>query len=273
MWRTPFETFAFASGNTIQCYRCNVKVAGFRKTFWVLTLLLLLVSLAWLFSNREEISEAFHEATCRAPCPALSTEQLRLQVIKTVLHNQLDSSIESQGAGGYMQIALLPRDFTKEDIKQEVTSESLVRTLTTNATLFRTHAQIDALTIDTFANHPSIAFYSFLRREAQIIPTRSVQATTLSDIEEYGSNSETQPGKFHRPPFTWWEKQRGYGQLFFGVTTYSFLSLACCDGLGDHQGLTPYWFKKNNMKNINYAGRTFIIVSNRGAILNRYHDE
>ena len=256
----------------------------------MLTLLPLLVSMVWMISNREEVVEVFHETTCSASCPALPAEQLRLQVIKAYLHRQLNSSIERRGAGGYYQIALLPRDFTKEDIKQEIQNEALVRTLTTNATVLTTQAQIDALSIETFSNNPSIAFYSLSRRKAQIIPTRSIQTTTLADIEEflsrrnnqrwrdaeeYWSNRDTQRGRVRLDPLTWWELQRGYGRHFFWVTNYAFLDLGCCDGLGDESknGSSPHKSKKESLLNLKSDNRYFMFVSNRGAILDRYPDD
>ena len=245
-----------------------------RKLLLILALPCLLVGVAWIAANYDEVVETFHEATCAEPCPALSLEQLRLQVIKAYLHNKLESSTESLAAGGYMQIVLLQRDFTKEDLKEQIEKGALVRTLTTNAVVLKTHGQIDALSTATFTYHPTIALYSLSRRKAQIIPTRSIQATTQFDIEQYVSNRTTQRGRFHIPPFTWWEKQRGYGQYFFWIVEYPFLDLGCCDGLGDQSqnGSNPHKSKRQSLLSLEYENKHFMFISNRGRILNRYPD-
>ena len=250
-------------------------VTWLRKTFLALALLSALIGAGLVVSNHDEIIEAFQQAACGASCPELPPEQLRLQVIKRYLHNQLASSIESRSAGGYYEIAILQRDLTREDIQQEIQNETLVRTLTTNATIFTSYEQINALRIDAFVNHPTIAFYSLSRRDVRIIPTRSIQATTQNKIEEFQSNRGIWQGKYYIPPFTWWEKQRGYGRYYFEMANFSRLDLGCCDGLGDtsKNGSTPHKSKKESLLNLKSDSKYFMFISNRGAILNRYRSD
>lgn len=242
-------------------------IAWFRRLLPGVAVVCLVIGIGLASLNRVEIAEAFRAATCRAPCPALAPEQLRLQVIKAYLHLLLDTNIERRDSGGNYQLALLPRDMTAQDVERSITDATLLEILTTNPIILGGHAQIDALNVDSLAHNPSIATYSLVHREAQIIPTRSIQKANATEIESHFRAFRT--GK---PAFSSWERLRGYGQQFFRINLYWRLSLACCDGRGDYQGYSPDSWNRNSLLNIKSSRSWLMAVSERGAILIRTYD-
>lgn len=238
-----------------------------RKALLGLVSLGLILGIRWIWLNRAEIVEAFEASTCRVSCPSLTAEQLRLQVVKAYLHILLDTNIEMHDPGGNYQLALLSRDMTAQDMARSITDATLLDILTANATILGSHAQIDALNIDSLVHDPSIATYSLVHRVAQIIPTQSIQKASATEVENYFRAYKT-----GAPTFSWWVRMRGYGQQFFWINQYWELSLACCDGRGEKNGLSRDWLNKNSLLDINSSRPQLMAVSNRGAILIRYHD-
>jgi hypothetical protein len=230
--------------------------------------LTLIWGVVWTLSNRAEISEAFEVATCRVPCLALTPEQLRLEVIKAYLHRELDFNINSYSGGAtFHKLVLLPRDMSAEDIVKSIKDQTLLAILTTDTNLLESHAQIDALTIESLAGDPSIAAYSLPHREVEITPTRSIRKATPTEVESYPRESRSSVFVFG-----WLERQRGYGQRFFWINSYWGLSLACCDGRGNERDLSPDWLNENSLRNVKAVTPRLMAVSDRGAILIRYYD-
>ena len=239
----------------------------YRKAFLLALMLSLLTGMGLVISNRAEISEAVQVATCREPCPALAPKQLRLNVIKAFLHHLLESNIDRHDFGGDDQLVLLPRDMTAQGIALGIKNSTLLDTLTSHSTVLKTHAQIDALTVQAIAGESSIAVYSLPHRTAEITPTRGIHAASVSEVETYFRSHGADT-----PIVTSWERRRGYGQHFFWITPYWYISLVCCDGRGDQNGATPDWSKRNDLLTLKSIRPRLMAVSHHGAILFRSDD-
>jgi uncharacterized protein (DUF2164 family) len=225
--------------------------------------LTLIWGVVWTLSNRAEISEAFEVATCRAPCLALKPDQLRLQVIKAYLHRELERNIELNDGSEMFQLALVPRDMTAQDMAQGIRDASLLGILTSDTSVLKTHAHIDALNIESLARHPSIAVY-FLRLEyLDITPTRSIRKASMAEVENYFRAGGA-------PAISSWERQRGYGGHFFWLTDW-YVDVACCDGHVDSDGRSSRR-KNDSLGDIESDRPRLMAVSNRGVILIRYYD-
>jgi len=225
----------------------------------ILTLCLALGAFLW---NRAELAEAYERVTCGKACPSLTADELRLKVIKAYLHHRLNMNTERLEFASREQLVLLPVHLTAESLAQGIKESTLLATLTSNALLIQTHAQIDALAPSVLDTHPSIAVYSLSYREATVIPIQSIQPIRLQDIDPSLEPYVAAARRIGR-----WERLRGYGEHFFQVTEYWGLNLSCCDGQGDHQGLSPAWFKKNSQQTIQSNRPWIFAVSDRGAIL------
>lgn len=226
-----------------------------------MSVLALFSALGGFMSNRTELAEAYERVTCGKACPSLAAEELRLNVIKAYLHHRL-STTKTASDGGGQKLFLLPVQLDAQSLAQGVRDETLVETLTTNTLLLSTHQEIDALDTNVFKTHPSIAWYSLQHREATVIPIQSIQPIRLQDVDPSLEPHVAAARRIGR-----WERLRGYGEHFFQVTEYWGLNLSCCDGQGDRRGLSPAWFKKNSLQNIQSTRPWIFAVSDRGAIL------
>jgi hypothetical protein len=225
-------------------------------------LLVVFLALGAFMSNRTESAEAYERVTCGKACPSLTAEELRLNAIKAYLHHKLDVNIERLEFASREQLVLLPAHLTAQSLAQGIKESTLLATLTSNALLIQTHAQIDALESNILDKHPSIAVYSSSYREATGMPTQSIQPIRLQDLDPSLEPHVAAARRIGR-----WDRLRGYGEHFFQVTEYWGLNLSCCDGQGDHQGLSPAWFKKNSLQTIQSTRPWIFAVSERGAIL------
>lgn len=233
-------------------------------------LLGLMLAVGAIWSQRAKIVEAIKVETCGTPCPPLAPEQLRLQVVKAYLHRQLASHIERHDTGGNHQLALLPLDVTRQDMARSISDSTLIALLTTNATILGNHAQIDALNVDSLAQDPSIAIYSFARSKVGIVPTKSFRQATAAEVDGYFQGQGRTGGV---PDFSSWERWRGYGQHFFWITHWS-ADLACCDGRGDHGGISLYQRTKNSLLALESVRPQLMGVSDRGELhLREYEGE
>ena len=228
---------------------------------WV-SILTLCLTLGAVISNGTELAEAYERVTCGKACPSLTAEELRLNAIKAYLHHKLDVNIERLEFASREKLVLLPVHLTAQSLAQGIKESTLLATLTSNALLIQTHAQIDELESSVLDKHPSIAVYSLSYREATVIPIQSIQPIRLQDVDPRLEPHEAAARRIGR-----WERLRGYGEHFFQVTEYWGLNLSCCDGQGDHQGLSPAWFKKNSLQTIQSTRPWIFAVSERGAIL------
>lgn len=239
------------------------------REFRVTAVLLgLMLALGGVWSYRVKIVEAIKVETCGKPCPPLAPEQLRLQVIKAYLHRQLASNIQRYDAHGKHQLALLPLDVTRQDVARSISDSTLIALLTTNATILGNHAQIDALGVDSLAQDPSIAIYSLSHREVDIIPTSSLRQATAAEVDGYFQGQGRTGGV---PAFSSWERWTGYGQHFFWITYWS-ADLACCDGRGDHGGISLYQRTRNSLLAIESVRPRLMAVSDRGELHLRDED-
>ena len=233
-----------------------------------IVLLVLMLAIGGIWSHRAKMVEAIKVETCRTPCPPLAPEQLRLQVIKAYLHRQLAYNIEWHGAGGNRQLALLPLDVTEHDMARSITDSSLLALLTTNATILGSHAQIDALSVDSLAQDPSIAIYSLPHRDVGVIPTRRLRQASAAEVEGYFHAPGRTGG---RPALSSWERWSGYGQHYFWITYWS-ANLACCDGRGEYQGMSRYRWTNNSLLAIQSVHPWLMGVSDRGELHLRDYD-
>ena len=175
----------------------------------------------------------------------------------------LDINIERLEFASREQLVLLPVHLTAASLAQGINDSTLLATLTTNALLIQTHAQIEALESSVLATHPSIAEYSLSYRYATVIPIQSIQPIRLQDVDP-----SLEPHVAAARSIGRWERLRGYGEHFFQVTEYGGLSLACCDGKGDeNETSTVWWLKRNSLTNIQSTHPWIFAVSDRGVIL------
>lgn len=228
---------------------------------WVGALTLCLALFTFM-SNRAELAEAYERVACGKACPSLTADELRLQVIKAYLHFKLKSRKKASDGGGNHELVLLPVNLNAQSLAQGLEDSTLLTTLTTNALLLQTHEEIDALGPSILSAHPLIAWYSLHHRTAEVVPIQSMQPIRLEDVDPSLAPHVAAARRIGR-----WERLRGYGEHFFQITEYWGLNLSCCDGQGDHQGLSPVWFKKNSLQTIQATHPKVFAVSDRGAIL------
>ena len=177
---------------------------------WVLLAVVLLFPVAaiWVWTHRTEIAEVSQAALCLKPCEPLAPEELRLRVIKAYLHRQLDTNAARfSGGSRNWKLVLLSSDMTKEQARQSIEGGTLLSLVTTDTTVLSSHSQIDALTVDALLHNPSIAIYSLLHREVDIVPTRSIRVAGASEVETHFRA----PARRGPLTFSSWEIRRGYG--------------------------------------------------------------
>ena len=212
--------------------------------------------------NRAELAEAYERVTCGKACPSVTADELRLNVIKAYLHHKLDVNTARLEFASREQLVLLPVHLTAQSLAQGIEESTLLATLTSNALLIQTHAQIDALESSVLDAYPSIAVYSLSYRDAEVIPIQSIQPIRLQDVDPRLKPYVAVARRIGR-----WERLRGYGEHFYQVTEYWNLDLSCCDGLGDYGGTSLYRRKKNSLDSIQSNRPWIFAVSDRGVIL------
>lgn len=213
---------------------------------------------------RGEISEAIQESKCSiANCDPLVEAELRVHVVKNLLRMKLHRDVEMH-VGKY-RLMLLSKTYTKADLKVAILDASLFEQVKSDALELRTGTQIDTLTAEMLSAYDTIAIFSESHRRLDLIPIGSLRQARTDEVKNFPMRS----GQGSREGFSNWEMLRGYGRIFFWITEYKRISLACCDGKGGDGVLSKEWFNANSIVNTEGAHVALLAVSRHGSILAR----
>lgn len=226
-------------------------------------MLLVLVAASQLAAVRTRLTGAA-APVCPAPADA---KELRLRSIKGYLRAQLaDQRLRRTHGIGY-ELALVPRSFDAAAIEQGLRDGTLADAVSAGRTLLASETAIDALDATALADTVTIVSLSSQLREVTLTPLASVRAATVAEIE-------ADARRRHRSSFGLDadERARGFGAGYFWINEFPPLSLSCCDGRGDKQGLSPAWHVDNDLKTLRSIETRFMVVNQCGVILTREID-
>ncbi|MBB6563644.1 hypothetical protein HNP48_006368 [Acidovorax soli] len=263
LWRHPQEWAALGANRR---QRCKALPRARPLVVWI-GLPCLCLALAALASHRAGLAEAWEQALCGPPCPALPAEALRVQAIRSYLHILLDLRTPASDGWGYDQLLLLPAQLDAQDLVQGLHDMTLLGTLTTGAQALATHAAIEALPADALASHPTVVGLSRAHYTALVVPLASMQPLSPQGLNGVAGAT---PGSLAHPRIGRWERLRGYGRHFFTLTEYRDLDLSCCDGRP-----TSTSGRQRRQYGLDYiaaARSQLIAVSDQGQVL-RWHDD
>lgn len=201
-------------------------------------------------------------------CPAAAdVEELRQRSIKGYLRALLAEQRERRARGIGYELALVPRAFDAAAIERALREGTLADAVTVGRMPLASESAIEALDAAALAGSATIVSLSTQLREVTLTPLASVRAATAAEIE-------ADSRRRHRSPFGLeaGERARGFGAGYFWIDEFPPLSLSCCDGRGDKQGLSPAWHVDNDLRTLRSIETRFMVVNQCGVILTREID-
>lgn len=235
-----------------------------RKHVWVIAALAAVVAIS---ASQLTVVRVWWLQQTAPDCPGQFTaDELRVQVIKAYTKMQLAYNLEGRKQGPIYELALVPSTFDVEAIKRALRDRTLMSAVMSGRFIVPNAKAVDALDATSLGDNVTLASYSTLHRALRVTSLASIRAATAAEVQaellrrDYKESFQLSAE----------EAAQGFGAAYFWIDAIPWVSLSCCDGLGDLNGLSPDWHIENYLKTLRTAvTRRFIVVNSCGEILER----